>query len=209
MTVKTKERISSASDIGNITERLRIWHKSPRKFVEQGLNVKPEKWQIKAMEAIRDNDRVAIKSGHGVGKSALLAWTILWWLLTRHPAKIACTAPTSHQLDDVLWGEVSKWSRQLPEGLKSLISVTSEKVFLNADPRQSFAVARIFCRSTDCPEGEARSISGFSLGQHAFHCRRSVGCGAYYLRGRRGGYDRRGSENTAHWESYQNVRCIL
>ena len=142
MTVKTKERISSASDIGNITERLRIWHKSPRKFVEQGLNVKPEKWQIKAMEAIRDNDRVAIKSGHGVGKSALLAWTILWWLLTRHPAKIACTAPTSHQLDDVLWGEVSKWSRQLPEGLKSLISVTSEKVFLNADPRQSFAVAR-------------------------------------------------------------------
>jgi len=142
MTVKTKERISSASDIGNITERLRIWHKSPRKFVEQGLKVKPEKWQIKAMEAIRDNDRVAIKSGHGVGKSALLAWTILWWLLTRHPAKIACTAPTSHQLDDVLWGEVSKWSRQLPEGLKSLISVTSEKVFLNADPRQSFAVAR-------------------------------------------------------------------
>ena len=125
-----------------IMKRLEIWHDSPGKFVQQALGATPEKWQLKTMLDVRNNDRTAVKSGHGVGKSALLAWIILWWLLTRFPAKVACTAPTSHQLDDVLWGEISKWYRKLPEGLKSLITVTSDKVFLNAAPNESFAVAR-------------------------------------------------------------------
>ena len=125
-----------------ILARLEIWHDDPVKFVKQALGVTPEKWQAKTMNDVRNNDRVAVKSGHGVGKSALLAWIILWWMLTRFPAKVACTAPTSHQLDDVLWGEISKWYRCLPEGLKELITVTSDKVFLNAAPNESFAVAR-------------------------------------------------------------------
>jgi phage terminase large subunit len=91
---------------------------------------------------IQNNDRIAVKSGHGVGKSALLAWIILWWLLTRFPSKVACTAPTSHQLDDVLWGEIAKWYRMLPDGLRVLLTVTSDKVFLNAAPQESYAVAR-------------------------------------------------------------------
>ena len=103
--------------------------------------------------------------------------------------------------------------RTLGGGVKVVKAITrgSEVVDIS-DKRKGSPERRsstIFCRSTDCPEGEARSVSGFSLGQHAFYCRRSVGCGAYYLRGRRGGYDRRGSENTAHWESYQNVGRIL
>ncbi|SVC56357.1 uncharacterized protein METZ01_LOCUS309211, partial [marine metagenome] len=28
----------------------------------------------------------------------MLSWLILNWLVTRYPAKIACTAPTAHQL---------------------------------------------------------------------------------------------------------------
>ena len=116
-----------------IMKRLEVWHDSPGKFVREALGVKHiEPWQLRTMMDVRNEDRVAVKSGHGVGKSALLAWVILWWLLTRFPAKVACTAPTSHQLDDVLWGEISKWFRRLPPGLKELLTVTSDKVFLNA-----------------------------------------------------------------------------
>jgi len=125
-----------------ILHRLEIWHHDPVKFVVQAFGAKPERWQAKAMRSIMEEDRVAVKSGHGVGKSTLLAWIILWWLLTRFPAKIACTAPTSHQLDDVLWGEIAKWYRKLPGGLKDLLTVTSDKVFLNAAPNEGFAVAR-------------------------------------------------------------------
>ena len=48
------------------------------------------------LEAVRDNDKVAIRSGHGVGKTTYLAWLVLWWLMTRHPAKIAATPNTAH-----------------------------------------------------------------------------------------------------------------
>jgi len=111
-------------------------------FVKQALGATPEKWQIKALKSIAINDRVAVKSGHGVGKSAFLAWIILWWLLTRFPAKIACTAPTSHQLEDVLWGEIAKWYRRLEPVFKDLITVKSDQVVLNVAPNESFAVAR-------------------------------------------------------------------
>ena len=42
----------------------------------------------------------------------MMSWLILWWLSTRFPAKIAATAPTAHQLEDVLWGEVAKVAPQ-------------------------------------------------------------------------------------------------
>lgn len=126
----------------SLMELLERWYDSPALFVRQALGVNPEKWQSATMTDIKKHDRVAVKSGHGVGKSALLAWIILWWLLTRFPAKVACTAPTSHQLDDVLWGEISKWYRKLPDGLRNLITVTTDKVFLNEAPNESFAVAR-------------------------------------------------------------------
>ena len=80
----------------DVKKRLKIWYDSPYRFVTQALEVTPEDWQRKAMLAIKNNDRVAVKSGHGVGKSALESWIILWWLLTRYPAKVACTAPTGH-----------------------------------------------------------------------------------------------------------------
>ena len=125
-----------------ILKRLEIWYDDPVKFVKEALGVVPEPWQARTMNQIQKNDRIAVKSGHGVGKSALLAWVILWWLLTRFPSKVACTAPTSHQLDDVLWGEIAKWYRMLPDGLRVLLTVTSDKVFLNAAPQESYAVAR-------------------------------------------------------------------
>lgn len=121
---------------------MQSWRDKPSLFVSQALGVTPEPWQSEALQAIADNDRVAIRSGHGVGKSTLLAWVVLWWLLTRYPAKGAATAPTAHQLSDVLWGEVAKWHRVLREPFKSLIRVKSEKVELIAAPAEQFAVAR-------------------------------------------------------------------
>ena len=137
-----------SSSTNDVRKRLKIWYDSPYRFVTQALGVEPEKWQREAMLAIKNNDRVAVKSGHGVGKSALESWIILWWLLTRYPAKVACTAPTGHQLSDVLWGEIAKWYRKLPPGLKSLLAVKNDRVELVSAPSESFAVARTASKET-------------------------------------------------------------
>ena len=114
----------------------------PVMFVETMLDVKPEQWQREFLRNVMDNPRCAVKSGHGVGKTAVLSWLILWWLLTRHPCKVVCTANTAHQLSDVLWAEVKKWGRKLPEAFYSQLEMKSDKINLEG-ASDSYAVARV------------------------------------------------------------------
>ncbi len=118
------------------------WFKDPVLFVRQALKAEPEKWQAEFLTAVRDNNRVAVKSGHGVGKSTSLAWLIIWYLLTRYPTVIIATANTEAQLTDVLLREVEKWVRQLPEGMKDLIALKADRVELRDDPKQCYAALR-------------------------------------------------------------------
>jgi hypothetical protein len=125
-----------------VSELLLEWRHSPLAFVTTALRVEPDVWQREALEAIVTHDRLAIRSGHGVGKSAFLAWVMLWWLLTRMPAKVACTAPTAHQLSDVLWGELAKWRRALPRSGAAMLALKCDRLELRYAPGESFAVAR-------------------------------------------------------------------
>ena len=116
-------------------------HDDPVFFVEHIIGATPQKWQAEALMAIAENDRVSVKSGHGVGKTAFQSWLTLWWLFSHYPCKVAITANTAHQLSDVLWTEIDKWARQLPEGFKNLLEFKSDKISLKG-ASDSFAVAR-------------------------------------------------------------------
>ena len=83
----------------------------------------------------------AVRSGHGIGKSAVQAWAIIWFICTRPYPKIPCTAPTQHQLYDILWAEVSKWLRSNP-ALQREIIWTQERVYMAGAKEEWFAVAR-------------------------------------------------------------------
>jgi phage terminase large subunit len=111
-------------------------------FVREVIGVEPSQWQADALAALSTDNKIAIRSGHGVGKSAFLSWVIIWWLLTHHPAKVACTAPTGHQLDDVLWGELGIWIRKLPDGLRDRFNLKDARCELVEAPKFSYAVAR-------------------------------------------------------------------
>jgi len=53
----------------------------------------------------------AISSGHGIGKSALIAWLVWWGLSTMVDARVMVTANTEAQLRTRTWPEVVKWTR--------------------------------------------------------------------------------------------------
>lgn len=53
--------------------------------------------------------QIAVASGHGVGKSALVAMVITWALSTCEDTRIVVTANTATQLDTKTVPEVSKW----------------------------------------------------------------------------------------------------
>ena len=115
-------------------ETARALRSDPVLFVERVIKAEPQAWQRKALEAIATNPRVAIASGHGVGKSALLSWTCLWHLLTHVPSKTAVTAPTSHQLSDVLFSEVTKWARGLHPIFRTAMDIKSDTIRLRGSP---------------------------------------------------------------------------
>jgi hypothetical protein len=74
-----------------------------------------------------------------------MAWSVLWFLACYFPARVPCTAPTSHQLEDVLWAEIAKWHRKLGETIPPLADLfewSKEAIRLKAAPQESFAVAR-------------------------------------------------------------------
>ena len=56
---------------------------NPVLFVEEVLKAKPEPEQRQMLTALNENRMIAIKAGHGVGKTTTLAWSILWFLFTR------------------------------------------------------------------------------------------------------------------------------
>lgn len=81
----------------------------------------PRTWQASVLDdvgkAIRSGDvpdlpyLLAVASGHGVGKSALVAWLILWGMSTKPHTKCVVTATTEAQLRTKTWSELSKWHR--------------------------------------------------------------------------------------------------
>src|SRR4051794_5867971 len=101
---------------------LRAIYHNPVLFVRELLGAEPDRWQVAFLQNVAKHDRVAVRSGHGVGKTTVLAWLCLWFLLTRFPVKIAVTAPSATQLESALLPEVSKWMRRLPESFASLLS---------------------------------------------------------------------------------------
>lgn len=77
---------------------------------------KPQKWQLDLLAKIRDGlltpyqaIRLAIASGHGIGKSALVAWIILWALTTFEDTRGVVTANTDGQLKSKTWAELATW----------------------------------------------------------------------------------------------------
>lgn len=127
-------------------------HDDPVLFVQSVLNAEPQKWQREALENVRDNARVSCRSGHGVGKSALLSWVVLWYLITR-PCRVICTANSANQLNQVLWAEIKKWAGMMPKGLRNELEITSDKITLKGI--DSSAHARVSSR--DRPE----ALQGF------------------------------------------------
>ena len=130
------------SDLAQHANQILAWRSDPVSFVRFAMQVEPDVWQAEALLDLAEHDRLAIRSGHGVGKSAFLSWAIIWWMITRYPAKVACTAPTSHQLEDVLWSELAHWHRRMRPELAQLLEVKVDSVLLTASSKESFAVAR-------------------------------------------------------------------
>lgn len=90
--------------------------------------VGPDEWQREELEnigaevrrreaagddpdAILSAIRIAVASGHGIGKTCFISWVLLWFISTRPHCQIVTTANTKSQLSTKTWRELAKWHR--------------------------------------------------------------------------------------------------
>ena len=115
--------------------------KDPIAFFHEQTTFFPDDNQIKVARDIAEYNRVTVRSGQGVGKTALEANIVLWYLTTHPNARIVATAPTRQQLHDVLWAEIEKWRANSPM-LSVLLKWTKTYVYMTGFEKRWFAVAR-------------------------------------------------------------------
>ncbi|MBT3042213.1 MAG: terminase [Candidatus Thiodiazotropha sp. (ex Codakia orbicularis)] len=128
MTAATEE----LSDEDRLAEIIRGFKHDPLGYVQYAFpwgeteseleDEEIREWQVEYLEDLGEklragklNDyeviRKAISSGHGPGKSALVAWLIKWAMDTQVDTKGVVTANTETQLKTKTWPELAKWHR--------------------------------------------------------------------------------------------------
>lgn len=117
-----------------ILKKLKEWRDSPLQFVVECIGATPSKQQAHALKILPKAKRLSIRSGHGAGKDAFVAWVAIWFSSTRTYPKVPCIAPTAHQLQDILWSELSKWIRQSKVAGEFVIQ--KDKIFHKSAPKE-------------------------------------------------------------------------
>lgn len=86
--------------------------------------------------------RISIVSGHGIGKSTLLSWLVLWFLFVHPASQVACTSPSAEQMYDVLWKELKKWIEKMDKEQQDLYQWETTHVRMKESPQTWFARAK-------------------------------------------------------------------
>lgn len=133
----------------NLIEELAAYSSDPYGFVlfafpwgepgsELAHRAGPMDWQIEVLTdlgngllTLEEAVQIARTSGHGIGKSALVAWIILWAISTYEDTKGVVTANTENQLKTKTWAEVAKWHRLFIA--REYFKMTATKLYA-ADP---------------------------------------------------------------------------
>ena len=174
--------------VGEASKAIIRWSKSPELFIKEALGVPNLSMQQKeACEAVRslvwakikvgegrkttDEEKrlskkigVSIMSGKGTGKDAITSMLIIWFLCCFPRPLIPCTAPTGHQLSDVLWSEINKWLVGTPDNVplvKDWLTWHKDKLFLTERKgRDWYAIART-SSPKDSAEAQEETLQGF------------------------------------------------
>lgn len=132
----------NVSGIREMAIRTRAYRKDPVGFVRQMFRAEPTEQQQAGMRSVASNNRTSIISGHGTGKTTEAAWLLWWFMSCFKDARVPCTAPTGHQLEDVLWAEVVLWHGKMHPWFADQWKITSDKIAHKLRPETWYAVAR-------------------------------------------------------------------
>lgn len=129
----------------------------------------PDKWQCDFLEEVGRSvttnnfdgispvkpSRFSVSSGHGIGKSTIVAWVVDWIMSTRPDCQGTVTANTFPQLQSKTWAAIQRWTSLCITS--HWFKVGGEKMVHKDFP------ATWFCTAQTCREENSEAFAG----QHA------------------------------------------
>lgn len=83
-----------------------MYREEPVRFFREVLGITPWGRQQEILDAVARYPKVAVRSGHKVGKSISAAGVALWWVATRPGARVVLTSASYRQVRSILWREL-------------------------------------------------------------------------------------------------------
>lgn len=141
------------------TGQIRSWKLDANLFVRQACGAVPDAWQARALRLVSNpaTRRLAFKACKGPGKTAVLAWIILWFLTCHFESKVGCTSITEANIDTNLWPELLKWMNR-SRFLQAAFIWTKSAVIRRGNENW-FAVKRTWPKSGDAQQ-QADALAG-------------------------------------------------
>ncbi len=86
--------------------------------------------------------RISIRSGHGIGKTTVMAWILIWYLFCHLESQIGATAPSHAQMHDALWKEAYKQLKRMPPAAQRKYEWQSSYIKMVESPEDWWARAK-------------------------------------------------------------------
>ena len=153
----TNERLIQAT--------LHRWRDEPWTMVREAFHAEPDAWQLEGLRLIAqpETERLAFKACKGPGKTACLAWIILWFLITRPHCRIGATSITEANIRANLWPELYTWLSRSQFCMETL-SWTKTAIVNKRHPQSWWAQLRTWPKHGD-QQQQADALAGL----HAPH----------------------------------------
>lgn len=118
---------------------LKYWQRNPVAFIYMLGVARILPYQAEIMQSVVENKRTIIKSGHGAGKTFVMALTAMWWLCTHwlkgEGCSVVVTSPSASNLTTVFMAQLSKCIDLLPEYLRMHFEITAESIYETEDSK--------------------------------------------------------------------------
>jgi hypothetical protein len=148
-----------------VKAKLKLWKADPVQFVRDNFHVEPDAWQARALGVFANQSdyfRIALRACSGPGKSTVLAWCALNFLVCYggngdYPKGVAISI-TLDNLKTGLWAELSFWMNK-SKFIAHFFTWTQTKIFAKERPDVWWLAARSFPAGSDT-ETIGKTLSG-------------------------------------------------
>lgn len=98
--------VAEAERLASATTETHRWAEDPVAYAREVLGVELTDTQAEILRAAATKRRVAVRSGHKVGKSRSAVVLALWWVATRPRGRVIMTSAGDRQVRSILWREL-------------------------------------------------------------------------------------------------------